>query len=90
MPGRCWNANGHNGAVKAENGTQINADKRGAARSENTMRKRTAHPGFKAVARAIARRQGISIQAASRILAKKTRQASPAAKARNPRLLRVR
>ncbi|MCX6618760.1 MAG: hypothetical protein NTZ98_22020 [Acidobacteria bacterium] len=54
------------------------------------MSKRTAHPGFKAVARAIARRQGISIQAASRILAKKTRQASPAAKARNPRLLRVR
>jgi hypothetical protein len=59
-------------------------------RRQSTMSKRTAHPGFKAVARAIARRQGISIQAASRILAKKTRQASPAAKARNPRLLRVR
>jgi hypothetical protein len=51
--------------------------------------KKEAHPGFKAAARAIAQHQGISIQAASRILAKKTREASPAAKARNPRLLRV-
>jgi hypothetical protein len=48
------------------------------------------HPGFRAVARAIAKHQGISIQAAGRILAQRTREALPAAKTRNPRLLRVR
>ncbi len=48
------------------------------------------HPGFAAVAREIARRQGIPIKNARAILAKSTRQAGPAAKRRNPRLLRVR
>lgn len=47
------------------------------------------HPGFKAVARKIAEEQGISIERARRILAKSSREASPAAKRRNPRLKRV-
>jgi len=48
-----------------------------------------AHPGFKAVARRIQRRQGISLKQASAILAARTRNASPAAKRRNPNLRKV-
>ncbi len=47
------------------------------------------HPGFKAVQREIARREGISPERAGAILASRTRQASPAAKRANPRLKRV-
>ena len=54
---------------------------------EETMAK--AHPGFAAVKAGIARKQGVSPKAAGAILAKKTRQASPAAKRANPRLNRV-
>ena len=45
--------------------------------------------GFKNVARRIANKQGISMKAASAILASKTRGASAAAKKKNPRLRRV-
>ena len=48
------------------------------------------HPGFKAVQRSIARRQGVSKRAAGAILASSSRRASPAAKRANPRLKRVR
>lgn len=48
-----------------------------------------AHPGFKAVAADIAKKQGVSKEAASAILASSTRKASPAAKKANPRLKRV-
>jgi len=48
-----------------------------------------AHPGFKAVAAGIAKKQGISKEAASAILASSSRKASPAAKKANPRLKRV-
>ena len=48
------------------------------------------HPGFEAVARRIARREGVSMERARAILAAATRRASPAAKRRNPRLRRVR
>lgn len=48
-----------------------------------------AHPGFRAVAEKIAARQGISEDRAGAILAASSRRASPAAKARNPRLKRV-
>ena len=48
-----------------------------------------AHPGFKAVASGIAKKQGVSKEAASAILAASTRKASPAAKKANPRLKRV-
>ena len=48
-----------------------------------------AHPGFKAVASSIAAKQGISKAAASAILAKSSRNASPAAKKKNPRLKNV-
>lgn len=47
------------------------------------------HPGFKAVAAGIARKQGVSEDAADAMLAASTRRASPAAKRKNPRLKRV-
>lgn len=54
------------------------------------MSKKTkAHPGFKAVARGIAARQGISEERADAELAAANRRASPAAKRANPRLKRV-
>ena len=49
----------------------------------------TKHPGFKAVQKSIARKEGISMKAAGAILASATRKASPAAKRANPRLKRV-
>lgn len=47
----------------------------------------SAHPGFKAVQAKIAKKYGE--EAAGAILASKTRNASPAAKRKNPRLKRV-
>ena len=44
-------------------------------------RKSAAHPGFKAVSRGIARRQGISQKRANAILAASTRRAGPKAPA---------
>lgn len=48
-----------------------------------------AHPGFKAVQAQIAKKSGVSKQAAGAILAASTRKASAKAKAANPRLKRV-
>ena len=48
-----------------------------------------AHPGFKAVQASIASREGVSKDRAGAILAAASRRASPAAKARNPNLNRV-
>lgn len=53
------------------------------------MRHSKAHPGFKAVAASIARQKGVTIASANKILASKSRQASAAAKRKNPRLKRV-
>jgi len=47
------------------------------------------HPGFSAVQSKIAAKEGVSKKAAGAILAKSTRDASPAAKKSNPRLTRV-
>lgn len=47
------------------------------------------HPGFKAVAASISSKEGVSPKSAGAILASATRKASPAAKAANPRLNRV-
>lgn len=47
------------------------------------------HPGFAKVAAGIARKQGISREAAGAILASSSRHASAAAKRKNPRLKRV-
>lgn len=47
------------------------------------------HPGFKSAAAAIAKKEGKSIKSASAILAAGARNASPAAKAANPRLKKV-
>jgi hypothetical protein len=52
------------------------------------MAKMTGHPGFAAVQKKIAGRYGM--KAAGAILAKSTRNASPAAKRKNPRLENVR
>lgn len=49
----------------------------------------TKHPGFKAVQKSIARKEGVSMKAAGAILAASTRNASQAAKRANPRLKRV-
>jgi len=51
--------------------------------------KSKAHPGFQAVQRKIAAQQGVPAENAGAILAASTRGASPAAKAKNPRLKRV-
>ncbi len=53
------------------------------------MKHSKAHPGFKAVAKKIASKQGISEKKASAILAAKSRGASAKAKASNPRLKKV-
>ena len=49
----------------------------------------SAHPGFQAVQAKIANQKGISSEAAGAILAKSTRNASAKAKAKNPRLRKV-
>lgn len=48
-----------------------------------------AHPGFKAVAKSIAKKQGISMDRASAIVAAGARKASPAAVKKNPNLKKV-
>lgn len=48
-----------------------------------------AHSGFKAVAKSIAKKQGISMDRASAIVASGARKASPAAVKANPRLKKV-
>ena len=53
------------------------------------MAEKKKHPGFKKVAADIAKKQGIPIERARRILAARTRAASAAAKRKNPRLKRV-
>lgn len=47
------------------------------------------HRGFKAVQSSIAKKEGISKERAGAILASASRNASAAAKAKNPRLKRV-
>ena len=48
------------------------------------------HPGFKAVQKKIAQKQGVSMKSAGAILASTSRKASPSAKAKNPNLKKVR
>lgn len=47
------------------------------------------HPGFKAVQKGIAKKQGVSMERAGAILAAGARNASPAAKKANPNLKKV-
>jgi len=47
------------------------------------------HPGFKAVASSIARKEGVSADRAKAILAASSRRASAAAKRKNPALKKV-
>lgn len=49
----------------------------------------SAHPGFSAIQAKIANKQGVSSERAGAILAAGTRKASAKAKAKNPRLKRV-
>lgn len=48
-----------------------------------------AHPGFKAVAASVAKKQGVSKERAAAIVAAGARKASPAAVKKNPRLAKV-
>jgi len=50
----------------------------------------TKHPGFSKVASGISKKMGVSKSRASAILASAGRKASAAAKAKNPRLKRIR
>ena len=52
-------------------------------------KKSAKHPGFKAVQAGIAKKQGISMDRAGAILAAGARKASPAAKKKNPSLMKV-
>lgn len=47
------------------------------------------HPGFKAVAASVERKEGVSKERADAIIAAGAHNASPAAKAKNPNLKRV-
>lgn len=47
------------------------------------------HPGFKAVSKDIASKEGVSLESARAILASSSRKASPKAKKANPKLKRV-
>ena len=51
--------------------------------------KKKAHPGFKAVQKKIASKQGVSMERAGAILASGARKASKKAVAANPRLKKV-
>lgn len=53
------------------------------------MAKSKAHPGFKAVQKSIAKKQGVSMERAGAMLASSTRGASKTAKRVNPRLKKV-
>ena len=53
------------------------------------MAKSKAHPGFKAVQSQIAKKEGISKEAAGAILASASRNASAGAKKANPNLKKV-
>lgn len=53
------------------------------------MAKSKSHPGFKAVQAKVARKQGVSKERAGAIVAAGARKASAAAKAKNPRLKKV-
>ena len=53
------------------------------------MKKTAKHPGFKAVQKKIAKKQGISMERAGAILAAGARKASKKAVKANPRLKRV-
>ena len=53
------------------------------------MARSKAHPGFATVQKSIAAKQGISEERAGAILAAGARKASPAAKAANPKLKKV-
>jgi hypothetical protein len=52
-------------------------------------KKSAKNPGFKAVQKGIAKKQGVSMERAGAILASSTRKASPAAKKANPALKKV-
>jgi hypothetical protein len=47
------------------------------------------HPGFKAVQKSIAKKEGVSEKAAGAILASSSRKASASAKKKNPNLKKV-
>ena len=53
------------------------------------MAAKKAHPGFKAVQKKVAAKQGVSMERAGAIVAAGARKASASAKKANPRLMKV-
>ena len=62
---------------------------RWAGQRETRMPKVPSHPGFKSVAKSIARERGVPMERANAMLAAGTRRAGGTARKRNPRLNRV-
>jgi hypothetical protein len=58
-------------------------------KKNKTMAKKTSHPGFKAVQKKIASKQGVSMESAGKILASAGRKASAKAKTKNPNLMKI-
>lgn len=54
------------------------------------MAKVPSHPGFKSVAKSMAKKQGVPMDRAEAMLAAGTRRAGASARKKNPRLNRVR
>lgn len=72
-------------------GTEPHYDFSGSIGGEDRHNPRkAAHPGFKSVQKGIQKRMGVSKERAGAILASSTRKASASAKAKNPRLKKVR
>jgi hypothetical protein len=53
------------------------------------MKKNKKHPGFKAMSKEMAQKEGMPMMNASSMLASSSRKASPIAKKKNPRLKKV-
>lgn len=60
-----------------------------AKKKPSPRRRMSKHPGFEAEAKRISERENVPLPRARAILAARTREASKAAKAKNPRLRRV-
>lgn len=75
--------------IKGPRTSESDPANRRPSMAKKGSKKGSAHPGFEAVARQIAKREGVSMERARAMLAARTRKASPAAKRANPRLKRV-
>ena len=77
-----------NASTRTTTTKRATTGRRTTATSRASTRKK--HPGFTREAAAVARREGVSPSSARAIIAASSRNASPAAKRKNPNLKRVR